>query len=46
MQTAKIAGVTFETDDAALFDVARHCGPGFASRIAKKEGKVWRIVKE
>jgi hypothetical protein len=45
MITAKIAGVTYETDDAKLLDTARHCGPGFARKIAAREGKVFRIAK-
>jgi len=45
MITTTIAGITYETNDAALIEIAKHCGPGFAARIAKKEGKIWRTIK-
>ncbi len=46
MYTMVINGVTYETDDISLFVAAKHCGPGFAKRIADNTGKIWRKVKE
>jgi len=42
MFTVKIAGITYETDDSNVAIAAKHCGPGFAAKIAKKENKIWR----
>lgn len=46
LHTALIAGVMYETNDASLISAAKQCGPGFSAKIAKRDGKIWRIMSE